>query len=346
MLFLDTEMIILGGAIVLAGFVFWLCWKKRKTIANIFSSIRLHPLEIFFLAITVVLVILLFHSKNAIEFWVSIISVVIVAVYAGTAVIIVSRERIRSEELVNINRKLRELDEERNDFTAMVAHQLRSPIGGIRIAAASLADGTYGELPIKARETSKLIQNAAERLLRLAETYLQGLRLHQGTYVPKFADTNARAVIQTVVQELSPLVELKGLTVNVEFNNVPDLLNLEDEVLTNSLFNLLDNAVKYTDKGGVNIQTSWKLNKLTVMVNDTGVGMNKDELKTAFGKFARGKSARARQEAGTGLGLYIVKKLVQAAGGQIQAKSQGLGMGANFTISLPAKLVDVRNPGK
>jgi signal transduction histidine kinase len=305
-----------------------------------FLGVHLLPLEGFFLVLIWASAILLFHAKDTTEFWLSLAAVLLIGIFGRYALSSVARERARSEQMALLNEQLRQIDEARNDFTAMVAHQLRSPIGGIRAAASMLADGSYGELPPKGKEAAGLIKNAAERLLGLAETYLQGVRMHQGIFATKPTETDVAEQMKTIVKELMPLAELKGIRIAIEAGPLPWRLSLDREVFSNAVFNLVDNAIKYTDKGKVSIRLGWKPKILTVEVEDTGIGMSEGEIAAIFDKFTRGSSFKARQRTGSGLGLYIVKRLLQAAGGTIQVASHGLGKGTIFTLKMPASQVD------
>lgn len=305
-----------------------------------FLGVHLLPIEGFFLVLIWAAAVLLFHASDPIEFWISLCAVALIGVFGKFSLRTVAREREKGQRMALLNEEFRQVNEARNDFAAMVAHQLRSPIGGIRAASSLLVDGTYGPLPPKALEASVLIKNAADRLLSLAETYLQGIRLHQRIFASNPIETNPVQQIESIVKELMPLAELKGVELKVEGKDVPPVMVVEREALTNAVFNLADNAIKYTDKGSVTINIKWAKGNLVVAVADTGIGMNQEELASAFEKFSRSSIAKGRQRAGTGLGLYIIKRLLTTAGGSITAKSQGMGRGSVFEFTLPAKTVD------
>lgn len=331
--------------VALLSFVFFIVGVSSAVRIG-FLGVSLHPLEGFFLAIIGASAVLLLHSSDQFEFWVSLVAIGLVALYGRLAIVMVAREHERGEHIAQLNRELREIDEARNDFTSMVAHQLRSPIGGMRAAAVALRDGTFGVLPSSADEIVGLIVNSSDRLLNLAETYLKGVRLHQGRFVAKPSPTDVPELLRTVAREFAPLGALKGLKIECDPGNVPHMLVLDGEILMNSLFNLTDNAIKYTERGRISIKADWRLGILNVSVSDTGAGMTQKELTTAFDRYVRGSAARARQVAGTGLGLYIVKRLLHAVGGTIRARSRGLGQGSVFELSMPAYVVDASRPAK
>ena len=301
-----------------------------------FLGIKLHPLEGYFLVMLGASAVLLFHSHDNVELVLTFVAVILMGAYGQTAIRMVMREHAHAEQMDAVNRRLQELEEARKDFTAMVAHQLRSPIGAIRAAAASMSDGTEGPLPPKAQETAELIQNSADRLLGLAETYLEGVRLQDGTFTTKSQETDVAAEITSVVRELSALAKLKGLPLVVEAQDVPKKLRLDRDVLRHSCFNVVDNAVKYTDHGSVTITATWRPDALSLSITDTGIGLSAEDLRGIFERYSRSASPDVRRRPGSGLGLYIVRKMLKVAGGRIQAKSEGLGKGATFVVELPA----------
>ena len=325
--------------IAAASFVFFVIAAIASVRTN-FLGATLLPLEGFFIVLIGTGAILLLHVSDAVEFWLTLAAVVIIALYGRMAIVTVSKEMQHSRQMAEINKELRDLEEARADFTAMVAHQLRGPIGGIRAAAASLVDGVYGELPPQSKKAAVLLKNASERLLGMAETYLQGIKLHQGTFVSQRNVVAVREIIFDVIRDLKPIADVKRLPIKMAIANLPEKLFVDHDVLENSLFNLIDNAVKYTEAGQVMVSANWKPSVLTITIEDTGIGMSAADLRGCFERFGRGSSSHARQKEGTGLGLYIVKRLVQAAGGRIQAKSPGLDRGSAFILTLPAEKVD------
>jgi len=106
----------------------------------------------------------------------------------------------------------------------------------------------------------------------------------------------------------------------------------------NAVYNVLDNAVKYTDVGVITIEATYQHQLLRIRITDTGTGLSDEDKRTLFQKFSRGEEARRRVTDGTGLGLYVARKLVEELGGSITASSPGPGKGSTFCIELPARL--------
>lgn len=303
-----------------------------------FLDVKLNALEAFFLFLTAFAIVLLLRSRSIAEAISLACGSAAVGAFAWLAIRTVRVERHKRVLLEETNRQLRMLERAQNDFVDMVAHQLRSPIGGIRAATSMLAAGDYGVLPKQARDAARLIQDSATRLLSLADTFLNASRIEMGKYESRRVSTNVAREIQQLIAELSLLAASKGIALRTKWRaSFPSMLIVDQEALVNAVFNLLDNAVKYTERGVVEIFCHLEPNVLVVSVKDTGVGMLPSEIAELFKKFHRGKRGRLHEQDGTGLGLYVVKELVEAAGGKITAASDGPGTGSIFTFRLPCE---------
>lgn len=302
-----------------------------------FLDVFIGPLETFLLLLTAFAVVLLLRSRTMEEAAVTLIGSVAVGTFGLLAVRTVRGERMKRVLLEEANRKLQVLEEARKDFVDMVAHQLRTPLGGIRASASMLANGDYGDVPDKARQAATLIEDSATRLLSHAETFLNMSRLEVGEYESRRVETDVRRELARITEEMRTFATTKQLSIAFSVqDDVPAFLRMDVEVLQNALFNLLDNAIKYTDRGGVTVSCRPRGGMLEFDVTDTGAGMGQEELRDLFKKFHRGDAARSHAQDGTGLGLYVVKRLVEAAGGRISASSPGPEEGSVFRFTLPA----------
>lgn len=236
-------------------------------------------------------------------------------------------------------RQWKKLEQAQHEFIDTVSHELRTPLGSIRDAASMLAAGEYGKLPPKATQATVLIHQTATRLLVLSETFLAASRLAAGVlYTHERVATDVAQDVRHILDELMPLAKHKRLTLSSTIDaSVPSRLMLHREAFLVTLFNLLDNAIKYTSRGGVRVTCRYdEGNRLSVEVSDTGNGFTQEECRTIFDQFRRGSAARSSHNAtGSGLGLTIVKRILEASGGEIIAASDGIGKGARFTFSLP-----------
>jgi PAS domain S-box-containing protein len=247
----------------------------------------------------------------------------------------ISESRRARDEILQANRKLRELDRLKTDFLNAVSHELRTPLTSIRWSTESLVDLATGDGTEKVQKLLGIIRDDVRRLSVLIEQLLGFSRLDAGELKPLFQKVDLAPLLQRAVGELVPIAQKKG----VVLAPVPAAGALEmeadpDQVLQ-VLVNLVDNAVKYTSsEGEVALEARPTDGWVKVEVRDTGIGIPEEEQERIFEKFYRTDQADVRGERGTGLGLAIVKGIVDAHGGDIGVESR-VGAGSTFTIRLP-----------
>jgi signal transduction histidine kinase len=301
-----------------------------------FLSVDFPPLEAFFLFLSVFAAVIVLRSRDIVEAGVAVAGSAMVGAFGVVAVHVVRSERQKRQLLEETNRQLKLVEEAKSDFLDMVAHQLRGPLGGIRASASMLVAGDYGQLPTKAHDAAFLIGDSATRLLSLSDSFLNASRLEVGTYESVRVPTDVRHEIRSVVDEMESAATTKHLRLASHISSdMPSIISIDVEALRHVIFNLLDNAIKYTDAGSIELQCALEGRKFHLSVTDTGAGMSQEEIAQLFKKFHRGKDGHAKSVDGTGLGLYIVKRLLEAAGGAIRAESAGVGKGSTFHAWLP-----------
>jgi signal transduction histidine kinase len=230
---------------------------------------------------------------------------------------------------------LKELEQMKSDFIAMVAHELRAPIAVVEQQLSVILNRMAGELTGPQEE---LVSRAKERtrgVLNLIKDLLDLSKIEAGKMVQYKEPLVLQEVIQRVVELLKP--EAEGKRIDLQFQPLPQALwvsadrNSMEEVFTN----LLSNAIKYTPEGGkVRVTLSEACGFVKAKVSDTGIGIKGEDLQRIFDKFYRVKSAETRRIIGTGLGLYIVKSIVDAHLGTISVESE-VGKGTTFTLLFP-----------
>lgn len=301
-----------------------------------FLDVDFPPLEAFSLFLAAFAAVIILRSRDLAEALVAFGGSVAVGIFGLVAVHVVRSERQKRQVLEETNRQLKLVEEAKSDFIDMVAHQLRGPLGGIRASASMLKTGDYGELPAKAKTAASLIGDSAERLLSLADMYLNASRLDVGTYESLQVAVNLRTELRSIVDEMASAAAAKNLHLTASIaQDIPEIVLLDVEALRHVLFNLLDNAIKYTDAGEIELRCVGDGGFLIIQVKDTGLGLTREEISQLFRKFHRGKNGHARSVDGTGLGLFIVKRLLEAAGGSISVESAGTGKGSAFRARLP-----------
>jgi two-component system phosphate regulon sensor histidine kinase PhoR len=230
---------------------------------------------------------------------------------------------------------LRRLEAVRRDLVANVSHELRTPLTAIRGYAETLKEGGLSN-PERAAEFVAIIYRHAERLSRLLDDLLELSRLEAGAR-PMRKDVFALGpIVSRALDLVRPKASSRQVTLSVEMAEEPEILG-DSEALEQILVNLLDNAVKYTPKGGTVVLRTQrsKLDRWRVAVEDSGIGIEPTHLGRVFERFYRVDAGRSREMGGTGLGLAIVKHLSQAMGGRVGVSSE-LGTGSTFWVEMPA----------
>jgi signal transduction histidine kinase len=229
--------------------------------------------------------------------------------------------------------RFRLLDEVKSDLVATVSHELKTPLTSLRLALHLLLEEIVGPLTPKQAELLLDARENAERLLARINNLLDLARLERGREQLDFQPEQPAALLQEAADAIRPRADDKGVSVRVEAASDLPPVTVDRRRLSHALGNLLDNALKYTERGGrITLTASADGDHVLVTVADTGVGIPPENLPHIFEKFYRipGQSV----DGGTGLGLAIVREIMTAHGGSITCDSQP-GAGAVFRLTLP-----------
>jgi two-component system phosphate regulon sensor histidine kinase PhoR len=231
--------------------------------------------------------------------------------------------------------ELRRLEQVRTEFVANVSHELRTPLTAIHGYVETLLSGALEE-PDNARRFLEIVHRQTERLGRLIDDLTELSNIELGKVSLYLAPTHVDEVIDSVLAVVLPRARAGGVTVSVETPADLPTAEADHDRLAQILINLVDNAVKYTPRGGtVTIRAAATgPAMMEVTVEDTGVGIPAADLPRVTERFYRVDKARSRELGGTGLGLAIVKHLVLAHGGEIKIDST-VGRGTTVRVTLP-----------
>lgn len=240
------------------------------------------------------------------------------------------------EELKAANEKLQELDQAKSEFMSIASHQLRTPLTGIMGYLAMINDGDFGKVNKEQVPIVKDVLEATKRLIRMVNIFLNATRIEAGRFVMNFTVVPFHQVIEDIYKELKPTADVKQVKLVYKKTDLPPVEADQDKI-KDVVLNLTDNAIKYSPKGTVTITAEATEKVVHVMVKDTGVGIAKGEVDNLFDKFVRGSGIAQVEPNGSGLGLFIAKKIVEGHGGRIWAESEGEGKGSVFQFEIPLK---------
>ena len=222
----------------------------------------------------------------------------------------------------------------KDEFLALVSHELRTPLNSV-LGWASLLGG--GQLdPARAAQAIATIERNAKVLARIIDDLLDMSRIIGGTVRIDATPVDLVAVVHGALDEIHLAAAAKGLQVTVIAPTTPDPVAGEAIRLQQVVVNLLSNAVKFTPPGGhIEVRLFSGDSEAVIQVSDTGIGIAPEFLPQTFGRFTQADTSTTRQHGGLGLGLAIVRALVERHGGTVQAASEGPGRGATFTVRRP-----------
>ncbi len=230
--------------------------------------------------------------------------------------------------------KIQEADQRKNEFLAMLAHELRNPLAPVRNAVQIL------RMPNARQETldwgMEVIDRQSRQLVRLVDDLLDVARITQGRISLKLEPVDVAGVVHTALEMSRPLIDLRSHELAVTLPPTPLRVYGDYSRVAQILANLLNNAAKYTEPGGrISIEVVEAGADVVFKVRDSGIGIRKDMLKSVFELFTQADRSLDRSQGGLGIGLTIVQRLVSMQDGTVQAFSDGPGKGSEFAVRLP-----------
>lgn len=259
-------------------------------------------------------------------------------IFLAFIVLVILLLLIRQARIVDytvLYRRLQEVDQMKDDFVSMAAHELRTPLAIIRGYVDILKD--IKNLEEKDKENLRRIDISAKGLNALIGDILDVSRLEQGRMTFEFQDVDLRTTLSAITESFQTIAKDKGLSLSYSSGeNIPKI-SADPERLRQVLTNIIGNALKYTPSGSVNVRLSFELlkKKIYVRVSDTGLGISAEDQKRLFEKFFRVKSAETDTITGTGLGLWITRQIILSMKGNVSVESIK-DKGTDFIISFPS----------
>ncbi|WP_229520382.1 MULTISPECIES: ATP-binding protein [Massilia] len=230
--------------------------------------------------------------------------------------------------------KLMDADRRKDEFLAMLAHELRNPLAPISAAAELLRLGNMDERRV--HQSSTIIGRQVRHMTRLVDDLLDVSRVTRGLITLGQARVAARAVVEEAVEQVRPTIDARSQQLSVRLPSEHAAVRGDKARLVQVVANVLGNAAKYTPPGrGIDLRAEVLGTRLVLSVRDEGIGMDRELTGRVFDLFTQAERSSDRSQGGLGLGLALVKHLVELHGGTVGCSSPGLGKGSTFVISLP-----------
>jgi signal transduction histidine kinase len=318
--------------------VFLLAFTAYAIIRENLFGIRVVLTQILVGVIAILLFVQIFDSRTVFEYIWKVILFLVFLIFGYLLIKSVLREIKLREQLENAYSELKKLDVAKSEFMSIASHQLRTPLTAIKGYISMILDGSYGPVPTKMKGKIINVFESSERLIRLVNDLLSVSRIEAGKIELHIQPTSLENIITSVKDVLTLSAKNKKLYVKWEKPEYPlPQLEIDQDKIREVILNLVDNAIKYTQEGGITLSAKNKGNFVLIKISDTGAGLTQEEMAKMFKSFSRGSAGNEFFTEGVGLGLYIARQFVDLHNGRIWAESDGKNKGTTFYIELPVK---------
>ena len=237
--------------------------------------------------------------------------------------------------ITNSFEKLAEVSRMKSEFISVVSHQLRSPLTNLKWAIDLIMSGELGKIEEQQVEYFKILKENNERMMELVEDLLYVSRIETATLSQRKLEISLVDLIEKMILRFEPFAKASNIKINFNFEKNLPLAFVDPDQMKQVVENLIDNAIRYIKRGGkIDISLSKRNSFFYFEIKDNGIGIPQEDQKYIFQKFFRSKNVLKYQTQGSGLGLFIVKSVIERSGGKVGFKSQE-GQGTTFWFTLP-----------
>lgn len=334
-----TEQYGLFGMAAFMGIIAYLATRYKA------SNIKFVGVQLLIISLMIIIGIQIFLMENFADKVMSAITFFFLLLF-GWFTIAIRVEIRKKEELEKLAERLKAANDElirldiaKSEFITIASHKLRTPMTAIKGFASMLLEGSYGEIDEKPKDVINKIYLSNGRLIHLAEDLLNVSQIESGKVEYNYEKVNLEKIAEEAIDTFLIRAKEKGITLELKHPDSPFPEIITDKVkIKEVIFYIIDNAIKYTQKGGVIVKLSEEDSFVRISVWDTGIGISKEEAPSLFAKFARGKDVSLLNTEGNGLSLHVARNIMQALGGKIAFSSEGKGKGSTFMIDVPVKI--------
>jgi len=241
-----------------------------------------------------------------------------------------------TQDLVVANQKLTRVDQAKSEFISIASHQLRTPITVIKGYVSMVLAGDFGKLEFEQENSLKKVYESSEQMMRLVNNLLNISRIEAERLEFNYEIINLEQVVSDIVNNLQKILGQKKICLKyIKPSEQLPLVKIDQQKIKEVIANLIENAIKYTVEGNITVSLKVIDQNIQFGVSDSGVGICKDDIPKLFKKFSRGETMSRIHTEGTGLGLYVARKMIEAHQGKIWVESEGENKGSQFYFQLP-----------
>lgn len=246
----------------------------------------------------------------------------------------------RTKQLSSALDEVNKISKMKSEFISAVSHELRTPLTSIKGYAAILMTGKLGVIPDKVKERLEKINSHSDNLIKLINNLLDIARIESGQAEMKFTQSELPPMVEIIHDLLTPQLKEKNITFISQFEDNLPRVTMDTNQIERVFINLIGNAIKFTpEKGTIAVKIKADSKEATVSINDTGIGIKKEDVINLFNEFYRVENAINQNVKGSGLGLSLVKKIIEAHNGEIGLTSE-VNKGTTFHFTIPIKHIE------